>query len=158
VRRGLQTQCFITYAPRGSRTRARAERAAATQRMSISSNQSVQPMEEESYRPLTPSHSQQDEEKDGQDTTSATNPRMLLNSRGERGETTWSKNMPLKDTDQFEQSTLAALHRYRFFKLFAISSLNKSDPRHSLTMRRAIRCLRLSRQLPQRMTDFTSWF
>ncbi|KAJ4015469.1 hypothetical protein NW752_006931 [Fusarium irregulare] len=83
VRRGLQTQCFITYVPRGSRTRARAERAAA-ERMSISSSQSVQPVEEESYRPLSPSHSQQDEEKDGQDATAATNPRMLLNSRGER--------------------------------------------------------------------------
>lgn len=96
VRRGLDQQCFITYAPRGSRTRARAEaasRAAAsitTDRMSISSNQSSQPNLDtnEGYRPLSPSHSQQDDEKDGQPEASSTNPpRMLLNSRGERGET-----------------------------------------------------------------------
>ncbi|KAI6767700.1 hypothetical protein HG530_005709 [Fusarium avenaceum] len=93
VRRGLDQQCFITYAPRGSRTRARAEaasRAAAsstTDRMSISSNQSSQPNLDtnEGYRPLSPSHSQQDDEKDGQTEASSTNPpRMLLNSRGER--------------------------------------------------------------------------
>lgn len=92
VRRGLESQCFITYAPRGSRTRARAEAAKAaaagsvtTEQMSASSHQSSQPMEtDEGYRPLSPSHSQQDDEKDSQ--TEASNPpRMLLNSRGERG-------------------------------------------------------------------------
>ncbi|KAF5256327.1 hypothetical protein FOXYS1_13201 [Fusarium oxysporum] len=91
VRRGLESQCFITYAPRGSRTRARAEAAKAaaaesvtTEQMSASSHQSSQPMEtDEGYRPLSPSHSQQDDEKDSQ--TEASNPpRMLLNSRGER--------------------------------------------------------------------------
>ncbi|RGP59202.1 hypothetical protein FSPOR_11495 [Fusarium sporotrichioides] len=94
VRRGLESQCFITYAPRGSRTRARAERAAAinsvasTGRTSSVSNQSVQQNleTEENYRPLSPSHSQQDDDRDSQaDASSATNPpRMLLNSRGER--------------------------------------------------------------------------
>jgi hypothetical protein len=99
VRRGLDQQCFITYAPRGSRTRARAEaanRAAAsntTHRMSISSHQSSQPNldTDEGYRPLSPSHSQQDDEKDGQTEASSTNPpRMLLNSRGERGKRPYS--------------------------------------------------------------------
>ncbi|ESU15586.1 hypothetical protein FGSG_09064 [Fusarium graminearum PH-1] len=94
VRRGLESQCFITYAPRGSRTRARAERAAATVnsvtstgRTSSVSNQSVQQNleTEENYRPLSPSHSQQEDDRDSQaDASSATNPRMLLNSRGER--------------------------------------------------------------------------
>ncbi|EYB22057.1 hypothetical protein FG05_09064 [Fusarium graminearum] len=93
VRRGLESQCFITYAPRGSRTRARAERAAAvnsvasTGRTSSVSNQSVQQNleTEENYRPLSPSHSQQEDDRDSQaDASSATNPRMLLNSRGER--------------------------------------------------------------------------
>ncbi|KAL6922921.1 hypothetical protein FSST1_000195 [Fusarium sambucinum] len=97
VRRGLESQCFITYAPRGSRARARAERAATTAasnsvtstgRTSSVSNQSVQQNleTEENYRPLSPSHSQQDDDRDSQaDASSATNPpRMLLNSRGER--------------------------------------------------------------------------
>ncbi|KAF4454887.1 hypothetical protein F53441_2680 [Fusarium austroafricanum] len=95
VRRGLEGQCFITYAPRGSRTRARAEaaRAAAaagvnsttTEQMSTSSVQSSQLNEtDEGYRPLSPSHSQQDDEKDSQEASATNPPRMLLNSRGER--------------------------------------------------------------------------
>lgn len=102
VRRGLESQCFITYAPRGSRTRARAERAAATVnsvtstgRTSSVSNQSVQQNleTEENYRPLSPSHSQQEDDRDSQaDASSATNPRMLLNSRGERGKILFSLN------------------------------------------------------------------
>ncbi|RGP80775.1 hypothetical protein FLONG3_1116 [Fusarium longipes] len=91
VKRGLETQCYITYAPRGSRTRARAERAAAansvasTGRTSSISAQSVQQNDTETYRPLSPSHSQQDDDKESQTDASSTNPpRMLLNSRGER--------------------------------------------------------------------------
>ncbi|KAF4986736.1 hypothetical protein FGRMN_10701 [Fusarium graminum] len=94
VRRGLDQQCFITYAPRGSRTRARAAaslqaaaRSNTTARTSISSQQSVPSNldTDEGYRPLSPSHSQQDDEKESQTDGSSTNPpRMLLNSRGER--------------------------------------------------------------------------
>jgi hypothetical protein len=161
VRRGLESQCFITYAPRGSRTRARAERAAAansvtsTGRTSSISTQSVQQNieTEESYRPLSPSHSQQDDDKDSQaDASSATNPRMLLNSRGERGKTyTSSHRQSLIGC----QSTLEVLHRYHSYKLFVISSHNKLDHQPFLTMKRAIPCLRLNHQ-PLRHTTVRS--
>ncbi|KAF4470452.1 nitrate assimilation regulatory nirA [Fusarium albosuccineum] len=108
LRRGLEHQCFITYAPRGSRTRARAEasaRAAAsdmtwtqdapaltspTRAASNQTGQRAQPDVANDFQPLSPSDSRQEDDEGASmsertDASSATNPpRMLLNSRGER--------------------------------------------------------------------------
>lgn len=105
-RRGVERQCFITYAPRGSRTRARTEAA----RRSAASTTTSWPQEmpslinpaNETHRPssvaeanqfqlVSPSESQRDDEDDSRNLStcvegSSTNnpPRMLLNLRGER--------------------------------------------------------------------------
>ncbi|KAM5359830.1 hypothetical protein ACJZ2D_014172 [Fusarium nematophilum] len=103
LRRGLEHQCFITYAPRGSRTRARAEapaRAASdanswtqdapTVSPTKPSNAQTCPDVVNEFQPLSPSDSRQEEEEGASmsertDASSTTNPsRMLLNLRGER--------------------------------------------------------------------------
>lgn len=104
LRRGLEQQCFITYAPRGSRARARAEAsvravsdAASWTRddpspMRRASTHAVQQSDTDTvevFQPLSPSDSRQEDgegSQSGQTDASSTNPpRMLLNSRGERG-------------------------------------------------------------------------
>lgn len=105
LRRGLEHQCFITYAPRGSRARARAEasiRAASdtnswtrdepTSPRRRTSNHAVQQSDADTvevFQPLSPSDSRQEDGEGSQseqtDASSTNPPRMLLNSRGERG-------------------------------------------------------------------------
>lgn len=109
LRRGLEHQCFITYAPRGSRARARAEasirasdttswtRDEPTSPRRRASNHAVQQSDADTvevFQPLSPSDSRQEDGEGSQseqtDASSTNPPRMLLNSRGERGTTACS--------------------------------------------------------------------
>lgn len=109
LRRGLENRCFITYAPRGSRARARREaskRAAASNTdlstqepsglMGIANTISQHnvhagdPDIVNEFRPLSPSDSRRDGEEGGSlsehtEASASNPPRMLLNLRGERG-------------------------------------------------------------------------